>query len=229
MLKPALIKALSQKPFAKIIAGLKNTDSAHVGLVVKAAVDGGAHAVDLPAIESTVSGLKQSYSDIAFFVSALDSKSLIEAAKWGVDAVEFGNFDALYAEGKEVSAEWVWSVVKDVKAELPEGVAFVVTVPGHWSIDDQVTFASELKEIGIDLLQIENVGHGFGAISAIKKSVDLPIILAGGLNLDNIGEAISSGAEGFGIGRIVSDKPTVEAMTAEVKALVAKIAPVVIG
>lgn len=227
MSKPALNQAFF--PFVKIIAGLKNTDAAHVGLVVKAAVEGGAPAVDLPADETIVSGLTQRYPELTTFVSALDAETLLLAAKWGVDVIEFGNYDALYAAGQDVTGEWVLSVSKTVMAGLPEGVQFCATLPGHLSVADQVKLAGELKGLGVHLLQIENVGHGFGVVAVVKDAVGLPVILAGSLNLDNLGDAIASGADGFGIGRIVSEKPTYEAMLGEVRALVAKVAPVVAG
>lgn len=229
MSKLSLSKAFSGKPYLKIIAGLTNTDARHVGSVVKAAVEGGAQAIDLPADEKIVANVVKSEPKLYVFVSALDAETLLNASTWGVDAIEFGNYDALYAEGKEVTGEWVLSVARIVVAGLPEGVEFCVTVPGNLAIDEQVKLAGDLKNLGVTWIQVENVGYGFGAVSAIKQHVGLPVILAGGLNLDNLGDAINSGADGFGIGRIVSEKPTFDAMVAEVKALVAKIAPVVAG
>ncbi len=47
------------------------------------------------------------------FVSSVNPEELAMAAQHGADVLEIGNFDALYAEGKRISAEEVLELQKN--------------------------------------------------------------------------------------------------------------------
>lgn len=88
-------KHLEEKRAVKIIAGIDNFDAENVKNVVLAAEKAGASAVDVSASEEIINIAKENTS-LPVFVSSIVPEDLAMAVKAGADAIEIGNFDALY-------------------------------------------------------------------------------------------------------------------------------------
>ena len=94
---------LDEKNAIKIIAGIDNFNKESVKNVVSAAEMGGASAVDICYNEEIISMVKETTS-LPVFVSSIVPTELANAVRLGADAIEVGNFDALYRKGMRVSA-----------------------------------------------------------------------------------------------------------------------------
>ena len=124
-------KDLEAKKAVKIIAGIDNFDIDRVRSVVIAADRAGASAVDVSANEEIIKMAKETTS-LPVFVSSIVPEDLAMAVKAGADAIEIGNFDALYKKGMRMSAMEILDIVKETLALIGKSNVFVcVTVPGH--------------------------------------------------------------------------------------------------
>ena len=92
-------KHLDEKKAIKIIAGIDNFDIESVKNVVNAAQMGGASAVDICFNEEIISSVKN-MTTLPVFVSSIIPSELAKAVELGADAIEVGNFDALYKKGQ---------------------------------------------------------------------------------------------------------------------------------
>ena len=231
-------QALQNRTFVKVIAGIENFDASNVQDIVKAAKAAGAHAVDIAADADLIRMAKQ-HSDLTIFVSSTEPAKLIEAARAGADVLELGNFDAMYRRGEEPTAEQILNWTREIKAAVGDSLPLCVTISGRLALDVQLDLATSLQAAGADLIQSEGLMLGKGqddthsalmAITSalanaaeIRKVVELPIFVAGGINPANASFAVGAGANGVGIGRAVSLCQTaseMEAVVAEtVKAL----------
>ena len=148
-------KDLEAKKAVKIIAGIDNFDIERVRNVVIAADKAGASAVDVAAKEEIIKMAKETTS-LPVFVSSIVPQDLAMAVKAGADAIEVGNFDALYKKGLRMSAEEILDIVKETLSLIGNSSVFVcVTIPGHIDIASQIALAKELEELNIDLIQTE--------------------------------------------------------------------------
>jgi len=211
-------RALDEKRAVKIIAGIDNFDSEKVAKVVKSASNSGASAIDICANPDIIS-MARSMTDLPLFVSSVDPEELAHAAALGADAVELGNFDALYKKGISFSAEQVLNLAKRTK-ELVEDTFLCVTIPGELEISEQIELARSLEELGVDLIQTE--GHfsaepSNGARGLVERAeltlsntielsrnIDLPIMTATGINPTTASLAFASGASAIGCGSCVN-------------------------
>ncbi|HEY9766653.1 MAG TPA: DUF561 domain-containing protein, partial [Chroococcales cyanobacterium] len=109
-----LNKALTDRNFFKAIAGIDNFDHQSVLSLVKAAEIGGAQAVDIACDVELLRKVKVE-TNLVVFVSSLDPLKLIEAAKFGADVLEIGNFDALYRQGFLPSALDILGWVRQIR------------------------------------------------------------------------------------------------------------------
>jgi len=227
-------EALTRRHFVKVIAGLENRNVAHVKQIVAAAQSAEAHAVDIAADPDMVRAVK-AITHLAVFVSATEPAALVAAAQAGADVLELGNFDALYARGVEPTADEILSWTREVKAAVGDRLPLCVTISGRLPLATQLDLATSLQAAGADLIQAEgvlmNAGEGtHGAIASItaalanaaeiRKVVELPIFVAGGITPANAAFAIAAGANGVGIGRAVSSESSVEEMTRVARATV---------
>ena len=128
--------------------------------VVIAADRAGASAVDVSANEEIIKMAKETTS-LPVFVSSIVPEDLAMAVKAGADAIEIGNFDALYKKGMRMSAMEILDIVKETLALIGKSNVFVcVTVPGHIDVASQIALAKELEELNIDLIQTEGLCYG---------------------------------------------------------------------
>ena len=228
---------LDEKRAVKIIAGIDNFDIERVKNVVTAAQMGGASAVDICYDEKIIAAVKE-ITSLPVFVSSIVPSELANAVKLGADAIEVGNFDAMYKNGVRVSANEVLEIVSETKKLLGDLETFIcVTVPGHIDISEQISLAMKLEEMGIDLIQTEgsatvrpSKSGARGLMQTAEVSIantielarntSIPIMTASGLTTTTVPLAFAAGASAVGIGSCVNKLNSPIAMVAVVKSLV---------
>lgn len=230
-------RALSEKRAVKIIAGIDNFDAESVKKVVMAADKAGASAVDICANPDIIS-MVRSLTDLPIFVSSVVPEELVHAVALGADAIELGNFDALYKKGISFNSSQVLNLVKRT-IELLDGeeIFFSVTIPGELEIGEQISLARELETMGIDLIQTEghfsNEHPSNGARGLVERAeltlsntielsrnIELPIMTATGINPTTASLAFASGASAIGCGSCVNKLDSEISMIAVSKNLV---------
>lgn len=229
-------RALEEKRAVKIISGIDNFDSEKVKKVVAAAEAAGASAVDICANPDIISMVREMTS-LPIFVSSVVPEELAHAVALGADAIELGNFDALYKNGTSFSAEQVLNLAKrTIELTSDSDIFFCVTVPGELEIGEQISLARELESLGIDLIQTE--GH-FSAEPSngakglleraeltlsntieISRNVEIPVMTATGINPTTAALAFASGASAIGCGSCVNKLDSEISMIAVSKSLV---------
>ena len=229
-------RALEEKRAVKIISGIDNFDSESVKKVVKSAEAAGASAVDICAYPEIISMVRE-MTDMPIFVSSIVPEELAHAVELGADAIELGNFDALYKKGMSFSSSQVLNLAKRTM-DLISGsdIFFCVTIPGELEISEQISLARELESMGIDLIQTE--GH-FSAEPSngskglleraeltlsntieLSRNIELPIMTATGINPTTAGFAFAAGASAIGCGSCVNKLDSELSMIAVSKSLV---------
>lgn len=228
-------RALSEKRAVKIISGIDNFDAESVKKVVMAASNSGASAVDICANPDIIA-MARDLTDIALFVSSVDPEELAHAVALGADAVELGNFDALYKKGVAFSASQVLNLAKRTK-ELIGDTFFCVTIPGELEIAEQVELARELETLGVDLIQteghfsketpsngvrglIERAELTISNTIELSRNVELPIMTATGINPTTASLAFAAGASAIGCGSCVNKLDSEISMLAVSRSLV---------
>lgn len=215
--------ALLRRNFVKVIAGIDNFDTAEVLSVALAAQEAGAHAVDIAASSRLIAEVK-AQTTVPVFVSSTDPKELIAAATAGADVLELGNFDAMYREGIEPTAAAILGWTREVKAAVGDAIPLCVTISGRLPLAEQLDLATQLQAAGADLIQSEgvvgtedasDVGRAIASITSalanaaeIRKVIEIPLFVAGGINPLNAAFAIAAGAQGVGIGRAIRKAAT---------------------
>lgn len=227
--------ALEEKRAVKIISGIDNFDTDKIAKVVRSADMAGAHAIDICAAPNIIS-MVRSMTNLPIFVSSVVPEELVRAVELGADAIELGNFDALYKKGKTFSADQVYESAKKVKEALGTDVFFCVTIPGELEIGEQITLARKLEELGVDLIQTE--GHftaepSNGAKGLLERAeltisntieltrnIELPVMTATGINPTTASLAFAAGASAIGCGSCVNKLDSEISMVAVIKNLV---------
>ena len=196
----------------------------------------GATAVDICADPEIISAIRE-ITSLPLFVSSIVPEELAHAVALGADAIELGNFDALYKKGCSFSAVQVLNLAKrTIELISDSNVFFCVTIPGELEISEQINLARELADIGVDLIQTE--GHfsaepSNGARGLIERAeltlsntielsrnIDLPIMTATGINPTTAALAFASGASAIGCGSCVNKLDSEISMIAVAKSLV---------
>ena len=228
-------KALEEKRAVKIIAGIDNFDAEKVKKVVMSASNSGASAIDICANPDIIS-MARSMTDLPLFVSSVDPEELAHAVALGADAVELGNFDALYKKGISFSAEQVLNLAKRTK-ELVEGAFICVTIPGELEISEQIQLARYLELLWIDIIQTEghfsNESPSNGVRGLIERAeltisntieltrnVEIPVMTATGINPTTASLAFAAGASAIGCGSCVNKLDSELSMMAVCRSLV---------
>ena len=228
-------RALDEKRAVKIISGIDNFDEEKVRKVVLAATNAGATAIDICAKPEIVA-MVRTITDLPIFVSSIDPEELAHAIALGADAVELGNFDALYKKGISFNSEQVLNLAKRTK-ELIGDTFFCVTIPGELEISEQIELARELENLGIDLIQTEghfsNESPSNGVRGLIERAeltisntieltrnIELPVMTATGINPTTASLAFAAGASAIGCGSCVNKLDSEIAMLAVSKSLV---------
>jgi len=229
-------KALEEKRAVKIIAGIDNFDSKSVEKIVKSASAAGASAVDICANPDIIA-MARSLTDMPIFVSSVDPQELAHAVALGADAVELGNFDALYKKGQTFSASQVLNLARRTRELVGDDVFVCVTIPGELEIAEQIELARDLERLGVNLIQTE--GHFSNETPSngvrglveraeltisntieLSRNIELPIMTATGINPTTASLAFAAGASAIGCGSCINKLESEISMLAVSKKLV---------
>ena len=229
--------ALAEHRAVKIISGIDNFDADRVRNVVIAAEQSGASAVDICADREIIS-MVRSMTDMPIFVSSIKPEELAMSIALGADAIELGNFDALYKKGISMSYNQVMDLVRETLTLInKEEVFFCVTIPGSLEVNEQIAMARELESLGIDLIQTEGHYSSDDIPSGVRglieraeltlantieltRNVDIPVMTATGINPTTASLAFASGAWAIGCGSCVNKLDSEISMIAVAKSLV---------
>ncbi|MBI6546860.1 MAG: DUF561 domain-containing protein [Cyanobacteria bacterium NC_groundwater_1444_Ag_S-0.65um_54_12] len=209
-----LSQAIMTRTFFKAISGIDVFEPERVLPLVRAATKG-AHAVDVAADAELVAAARAAAPALVIFASATNPEQLVSS---GADVLELGNYDAMYRAGQDPTAQevldWTRAIVAVTKGRIP----LCVTVPGKLPLTEQLDLARTLQAAGADILQTEGIIGSPGAevkvsvirlaealanTKAIREVIDLPIILAGGIDAYSAPYAIAAGANGVGVGHFI--------------------------
>ena len=229
-------EALNEKRAVKIIAGIDNFDAEKVKKVALAASNSGASAVDICA-DPDIIAMVRDITDVALFVSSVNPQELAHAVALGADAVELGNFDALYKKGQTFTASQVLRLARETRELVGDDVFFCVTIPGELEVGEQIELARDLESLGVDLIQTEghftNEAPSNGVRGLIERAeltisntielsrnIDIPIMTATGINPTTASLAFAAGASAIGCGSCVNKLDSEISMLAVSKSLV---------
>lgn len=228
---------LREKRAVKIIAGIDNYDVENIKKVVSSASQAGASAIDISASEE-IFNIARQLTELPLFVSSIVPEELAQAAKMGADAIELGNFDALYKKGLRMGSDEVLALAKATKSLIEDSeVLFCVTVPGHISVSEQIDLSRKLEELGVDLIQTE--GSAIANVQSegarglmetaqvsiantieIARNVEIPVMTASGITPTTAAMAFAAGASAIGVGSCVNKLDSSIGMMAVSRSLV---------
>ncbi len=209
---------LEEKRAVKVIAGIDNFDIESVRKVAASAQRSGASALDICANENIIREVR-STTNLPLFVSSVAPHELARAVELGADAVELGNYDALYKKGMSFSAAEVLELAHQTKSLI--GDTFMcVTVPGELAVPEQIELVRELETLGVDLIQTEghfNMHPSDGIRGLMERAqltvsntmelcanTEMPVMSATGINPTTAPFAFTAGASAVGIGSCVN-------------------------
>lgn len=227
---------LKEKRAVKVIAGIENFDIDNVKKVVNSANKAGASAIDLCAdkeIFETARGL----TELPLFVSSIIPQELAQATQWGADAIELGNFDALYRSGIRMDADEVYELAKETMELTGCDAFFCVTIPGHIEVAKQIELANKLEDLGVDMIQTEGSAivnaQSEGARGLMEtaqvsiantielvRNVEIPVMTASGITTTTAALAFAAGASAIGVGSCINKLDSEIAMMAVARNLV---------
>lgn len=228
---------LREKRAVKVIAGIDNFDVENIKKVATAANQAGASAIDICANEEVFATVRQ-MTELPLFVSSIIPEELAFAVDLGADAIELGNFDALYKKGIRMGAEEVLELANKTMKLVKDSSIFVsVTVPGHISVAEQVELSRKLEEIGVDLIQtegsavanvqsegarglIETAQVSIANTIEIARNVEIPVMTASGITTTTAALAFAAGASAIGVGSCINKLDSSIAMIAIARSLV---------
>lgn len=233
-------KHLRERRAVKIIAGINNYNSDNVAKVCRAAQTSHASAVDISANKEIYEIARQN-TKLPVFVSSIHPFELLEAVKWGADAIEVGNFDALYKQGQKFTAREVYDIALETLGLVNNYNIFTcVTIPGCIDIKEQIELAKQFEILGVDLIQTEGLKSASNSTNPsahlvsyaeatiantleLTKHTSLPIMSASGITPQTAPLAFASGASAVGVGSAVNKLDSEVAMSATVMAVVSSI------
>ncbi|MFA6988482.1 MAG: DUF561 domain-containing protein [Candidatus Gastranaerophilaceae bacterium] len=232
-------KALNEKRAVKIIAGINNFDSEKVKKVVCAADQAGADAVDIAADVNLINMSKE-LTNLPIFVSSIKPEELAMATQNGADAIEIGNYDALYADGLRLSADDILEITRRTRELAGNDIFLSVTIPGHLEVEEQIRLACALKAFNVDLLQsegaaianvtnngarglLEKANVSIANTIELKRNVEIPVMTASGITSTTVSLVFASGADAVGIGSCVNKLNSTVEMIAAIKNILGNI------
>ena len=238
-------QALNEKRALKVISGINNIDLERVEMVVSSAIEAKASAVDVAAkkevLELSSRLISEANSEIILMASSINPIELAEAVNiYNVDAIELGNFDALYKEGLSLSSIQILDIVKETLSLIESRrseILFSVTIPGSLAITEQISLARELELLNIDLIQTEGyvseINNFEGARAwlnraeltisntlELSKNIELPIMTSSNINTITAQFAFAAGASAIGCGSCINRLESKISMLAVISNLV---------
>ena len=229
--------ALREKRAVKIIAGIDNYDVENVKKVVAAASQAEASAIDICA-STEIFEVARQMTELPLFVSSIVPEELAQAVRMGADAIELGNFDAMYKKGIKMEGTEILELARKTLSLINKSETFFcVTVPGHISVAEQIDLARSLEELGVDLIQTE--GSAIANVQSegarglmetaqvsiantieIARNIDIPVMTASGITPTTAALAFAAGASAIGVGSCINKMDSSLAMVAVARSLV---------
>lgn len=228
---------IAERRAIKVIAGIDNFNIENIKKVVCAAEQANASAVDVAYSEDIIR-IARELTTLPIMVSSIVPIELANAVELGADAIEIGNFDALYKKGQRISAEDVLNIVNETVRLLGNKETFIsVTIPGHINVNEQISLVRKLEELNIDLIQTE----GSATVSAqsagarglletaqvsiantleLSRNTDIPVMTASGITTTTAPLAFAAGASAIGVGSCVNKLDSTLGMIAVIRTLV---------
>ena len=224
-------QAMNEKRALKVISGINNMDLERVEMIVSSAIEAKATAIDVAAKEEVLELsqrlISESNSDIMLMASSIVPMELANAVNiHNVDAIELGNFDALYREGLTITSSQIISLVEETLSLIQENrseILFSVTIPGMLPISEQISLARKLEEMNIDLIQTEGyiseemnselegsrlwLNRAELTISntlELSRNIELPIMTSSNINTITAPFAFAAGASVIGCGSCIN-------------------------
>ncbi|MEB3245199.1 MAG: DUF561 domain-containing protein [Vampirovibrionales bacterium] len=219
---------LAERQLLKGIAGIAETRWPVIETVIEAANQAGQPmAIDITAEPAIVKSAR-ARTHLPLFASAVTAEALVQAALAGADALELGNYDALYEAGEFIDAVDVLTASRELLFQLKRlglygRVLTCVTIPGHLALDSQVNLALALEAMGVDMLQsegavrqltadadmpkaapltaTEKVASSLRAVRTLAAAVRIPVMAASGFEAKTAQSALEAGASAVGVGR----------------------------
>lgn len=228
---------LNEKRAVKVIAGIDNFDLDRVKKVVSAASQANASAIDLSASDDILLAARE-LTDLPLFVSSIKPEELAHAVEMGADAIELGNFDAMYRSGLRISASEVLELARRTMSLINKSETFFcVTIPGHISVAEQIDLARNLEELGVDMLQtegsatintkaegarglLETAQVSIANTIELSRNVSIPVMTASGITTTTASLAFAAGASAIGVGSCINKLDSSLAMVAVATSLV---------
>lgn len=228
---------LREKRAVKVIAGIDNFDIENVKKVVVAATQAGASAIDISANREIIETAR-ALTELPLFVSSVVPEELAAAIELGADAIELGNFDALYKKGLRMGADEVLELAQATLSLINKSETFFcVTVPGHISVAEQISLAIKLEEIGVDMIQtegsaisnaqsegarglLETAQVSISNTIELSRNIEIPVMTASGITPTTAALAYAAGASAIGVGSCINKIDSSIAMVAVARSLV---------
>ena len=240
--KQKLKEALRNQNLVKVISGIQNYDKQKTLSVALAAEFGGATAVDICDDPDVIKSVRATVQ-LPVFVSSVDPLKLIASVSYGADALEFGNYESFYKEGRMFTPSEILDSFQFVKKSIHVDVLTCVTIPATLEIENQINLAKDLVRLGVDVIQTEGFAQEvpesdradrtfsdlLKAMSTIANTIeikkhlrDVDIITASGITPIAVPIALASGASGIGVGTYINSLFTQSEMTERVKEIMGK-------
>ena len=238
-------QALNEKRALKVISGINNFDLERVEMIVSSAIEANATAIDVAATQEVLELsnrlISESDSNITLIASSINPIELANAVNiHNVDAIELGNFDALYKDGLSMNSTKILDLVRETLSLIENRrseIMFSVTIPGSLEISEQISLARELESMNIDLIQTEGfvseINNFEGARAwlnraeltisntlELSKNIELPIMTSSNINTITAQFAFAAGASAIGCGSCVNRLESKISMLAVISNLV---------
>jgi len=228
---------LEEKRAVKVIAGIDNFDVENVKRVIAAANQAGASAIDICADREIIKTAR-AMTELPLFVSSIVPEELAMAIEMGADAIELGNFDALYRKGWRMNAEEVLTLTRKTLGLINRAETFFsVTIPGHISVGEQIELARQLEGLGIDLIQtegsaitdsksegarglMETAQVSIANTIELARNTEIPIMTASGITTTTAAMAFAAGASAIGVGSCINKMDSSIGMISVARSLV---------
>nr|QCI04768.1 hypothetical protein [Bornetia secundiflora] len=229
----SLFHSFNSRQVVKVIAGLNNNNIYQILKLIKAIELSNATYIDIIANPKIVMILK-AMTDLPICVSSINPIELYNCVLAGADIVELGNFDVFYDKEIKFSAKNILDLAIETRHLIPFK-DICVTIPYHLSLYEQIGLSQKLEKNGINFLQTEGgivlagspldqkadcifastyiASASLSSTYAISHAVNIPVISASGINCLSAPIALSYGASGIGIGRMINQLVDINIMS----------------
>ncbi|MBQ8847980.1 MAG: DUF561 domain-containing protein [Candidatus Gastranaerophilales bacterium] len=233
-------KHLREKRAIKIITGMNNYNTDSVAKICRAAQNGKASAVEVVCDKKMYDTAKKN-TKLPIFVSSIHPFKILEAVKWGAEAIDIGNFHTLNKKGQIYTSHEIYDIVLETLGLINDYDVFVsVTIPSYIDIKKQIELVKKIELLNVDLIQVYTSkiamnkmnlsllfsNYGEAALqNAFELTNNCTIPIMNGIEMSSklTKDAFNTGASAIAIDSAVNMLETEVAMTMEIQKAVAAI------